>query len=204
MEEKYIYFKIPESYKNLYYKLINYVANQGYSIMNDCSCLCKKGCRQIFNMWALFQSACALYAQGEKDKSQFFIDYINKEFEHYIKVDDFDVSEYPNLEKQFVFYTGTSNLQTIPSVDALDRVIHSENSISITVSASMNSNKYFVIAYPNRTEYVLKSIMKGSYDVSESAFNKTTTEDGLYTVYVSKYPGNFDANNKLTINMNSL
>lgn len=204
MEEKYIYFKIPESYKNLYYKLISYVASQGYNIMNDCSCLCKKGCRQIFNMWALFQSACALYVQGETDKSKFFIDYINKEFEHYIKVEDFDVAEYPSLEKQFVFYVGVSKVQTIPSVDALDRSIYSESSISITVPSSMGADKYLIIAYPKRTEYVLKSIMKGVYDVSESAFDKIETEDGLYTVYVSKYPGNFEAKSKITINMNSL
>lgn len=203
MDEKFIYLKIPDSYKAVYYNLLSYIADKGYDIMNDCSCLCKKGCRQIFNMWAMFQSACALYVQGETEKSQFFIDYIKQEFKHYVKIDGIAETDYPVLDKQFIFYIGCSKSNQLSNVDSLTKYIYSENTIS-TKPSDISSDKYFIIAFPNKSDYVLKNIIKGNIDVSNSAFEKGTTADGLYITYVSKYPGNFKSSDILTINMNSL
>lgn len=82
---EYVYCTIPKDYVCTYHKLINYLADAGKDIMDDCSFACKGNGKKLFNCWGLFQSACAAYQQEDYTKANFFFNYVNQQLEDYYK-----------------------------------------------------------------------------------------------------------------------
>lgn len=68
-----LYLTIPSEWTCTYHQLINYVADSGKAIIDDCSFACKGDGKKLFNCWGLFQSACAAYQQSDYTKANFII-----------------------------------------------------------------------------------------------------------------------------------
>lgn len=82
---EYIYCTIPKDYVCVYHKLINYLADAGKDIIDDCSFACKGNGKKLFNCWGLFQSACAAYQQEDYEKANFYFNYVSQQLEEYYK-----------------------------------------------------------------------------------------------------------------------
>lgn len=80
-----VYMTIPAEWVCLYHQLINYLADAGKSIIDDCSYACKGDGKHIFNCWALFNSACAAYQQMDYDKANFYYNYVKEQLKLYYK-----------------------------------------------------------------------------------------------------------------------
>ena len=52
-----LYLTIPSEWTCTYHQLINYIADAGKGIIDDCSFTCKGYGKKLFNCWGLFQSA---------------------------------------------------------------------------------------------------------------------------------------------------
>ena len=78
-----LYLTIPSEWTCVYHQLINYVADAGKSIIDDCSFACKGDGKKLFNCWGLFQSACAPYQQSDYTKAEFYYNYVNQQLEVY-------------------------------------------------------------------------------------------------------------------------
>lgn len=76
---EYCYLTIPASYVCVYHKLLNYIADFGKELLDDCNSGCKAKNKRILDCWNMFQSACANYILGNKKEADFFINYIKKE-----------------------------------------------------------------------------------------------------------------------------
>ncbi len=86
-----VYMTIPAEWVCLYHQLINYLADAGKSIIDDCSYACKGDGKHIFNCWSLFNSACAAYQQMDYDKANFYYNYVKEQLKLYYKNLDKDV-----------------------------------------------------------------------------------------------------------------
>ncbi len=86
-----VYMTIPAEWVCVYHQLINYLADAGKSIIDDCSYACKGDGKHIFNCWALFNSACAAYQQMDYDKANFYYNYVKEQLKVYYKTLDTDI-----------------------------------------------------------------------------------------------------------------
>jgi len=75
----FIYLTIPEEYICTYHKLLNYMADFGKTVIDDCNASCKGSGKNILTCWNLFQSALAAYELGRTKEADFFINYIEKQ-----------------------------------------------------------------------------------------------------------------------------
>lgn len=82
---EFIYCTIPKDYVCTYHKLINYLADAGKEIIDDCSFTCKGSGKKLFNCWGLFQAACAAYQQEDYTRANFYFNYVNQQLEDYYK-----------------------------------------------------------------------------------------------------------------------
>lgn len=80
-----LYLTIPSEWTCTYHQLINYVADAGKDIIDDCNFACKGDGKKLFNCWGLFQSACAAYQQSDYTKANFYYNYIKQQLEYYYK-----------------------------------------------------------------------------------------------------------------------
>lgn len=80
-----LYLTIPSEWICTYHQLINYVADAGKDIIDDCSFACKGNGKKLFNCWGLFQSACAAYQQSDYTKAEFYYNYVKQQIEDYYK-----------------------------------------------------------------------------------------------------------------------
>lgn len=80
-----LYLTIPSEWTCTYHQLINYVADAGKGIIDDCSFACKGDGNKLFNCWGLFQSACAAYQQLDYTKAEFYYNYVKQQLEDYYK-----------------------------------------------------------------------------------------------------------------------
>ena len=80
-----LYLTIPSEWTCTYHQLINYVADAGKGIIDDCSFACKGDGKKLFNCWGLFQSACAAYQQLDYTKANFYYNYVKQQLEDYYK-----------------------------------------------------------------------------------------------------------------------
>ena len=78
-----LYLTIPSEWTCTYHQLINYVADAGKAIIDDCSFACKGDGKKLFNCWGLFQSACAAYQQSDYTKANFYYNYVKQQLENY-------------------------------------------------------------------------------------------------------------------------
>uniref|UniRef100_A0AAU8MJ73 Uncharacterized protein n=1 Tax=Geladintestivirus 6 TaxID=3233138 RepID=A0AAU8MJ73_9CAUD len=83
-----LYLCIPKDWNNTYYKLLYLLANEGKNIINNCNYTCSNHGNNVFTCWNLFQSAIAANEIGEIKKATLFINYIDKQLDHYIKGKD--------------------------------------------------------------------------------------------------------------------
>lgn len=80
-----LYLTIPSKWICVYHQLINYIADAGKTIIDDCSFACKGDGKKLFNCWGLFQSACAAYQQSDYTKAEFYYNYVKQQIEDYYK-----------------------------------------------------------------------------------------------------------------------
>lgn len=80
-----LYLTIPSEWTCTYHQLINYMADVGKGIIDDCSFACKGDGKKLFNCWGLFQSACAAYQQLDYTKANFYYNYVKQQLEYYYK-----------------------------------------------------------------------------------------------------------------------
>lgn len=80
-----LYLTIPSKWTCTYHRLINYVADAGKDIIDDCNFACKGDGKKLFNCWGLFQSACAAYQQSDYTKAEFYYNYVKQQIEDYYK-----------------------------------------------------------------------------------------------------------------------
>lgn len=80
-----LYLTIPSEWICTYHQLINYIADAGKGIIDDCSFACKGDGKKLFNCWGLFQSACAAYQQLDYTKAEFYYNYVKQQIEDYYK-----------------------------------------------------------------------------------------------------------------------
>lgn len=80
-----LYLTIPSEWTCTYHQLINYIADAGKGIIDDCSFACKGDGKKLFNCWGLFQSACAAYQQLDYTKANFYYNYVKQQLEDYYK-----------------------------------------------------------------------------------------------------------------------
>lgn len=80
-----LYLTIPSEWTCIYHQLINYIADAGKAIIDDCSFACKGDGKKLFNCWGLFQSACAAYQQSDYTKAEFYYNYVKQQLEDYYK-----------------------------------------------------------------------------------------------------------------------
>lgn len=80
---KQVYMIIPEDWVCTYHQLINYLADAGKSIIDDCSFSCKGNGKTLFNCWALFQSACSAYQEEDYERAEFFHTYVKQQLKVY-------------------------------------------------------------------------------------------------------------------------
>ena len=80
-----LYLTIPSEWTCIYHQLINYVADAGKGIIDDCSFACKDDGKKLFKCWGLFQSACAAYQQLDYTKAEFYYNYVKQQLEDYYK-----------------------------------------------------------------------------------------------------------------------
>lgn len=97
-----LYLTIPSEWTCTYHQLINYVADAGKGIIDDCSFACKGDGKKLFNCWGLFQSACAAYQQLDYTKAEFYYNYVKQQLKDY----------YKNLGK--LIYNGTNYYPITP------------------------------------------------------------------------------------------
>lgn len=76
-----LYLTIPSEWTCTYHQLINYIADAGKGIIDDCSFACKGDGKKLFNCWGLFQSACAAYQQLDYTKANFYYNYVKQQLE---------------------------------------------------------------------------------------------------------------------------
>lgn len=80
-----LYLTIPSKWTCTYHQLINYVADAGKDIIDDCNFACKGDGKKLFNCWGLFQSACAAYQQSDYTKAEFYYNYVKQQIKDYYK-----------------------------------------------------------------------------------------------------------------------
>ena len=80
-----LYLTIPSEWTCTYHQLINYIADTGKDIIDDCNFACKGDGKKLFNCWGLFQSACAAYQQSDYTKANFYYNYIKQQLKYYYK-----------------------------------------------------------------------------------------------------------------------
>ena len=80
-----VYMTIPREWVCTYHQLINYMADAGKAIIDDCSFACEGDGKKLFNCWGLFNSACAAYQQLDYTKAEFFHNYVKQQLEEYYK-----------------------------------------------------------------------------------------------------------------------
>lgn len=97
-----LYLTIPSEWTCIYHQLINYIADAGKGIIDDCSFACKGDGKKLFNCWGLFQSACAAYQQLDYTKANFYYNYVKQQLEDH----------YKNLGK--TIYNGTNYYPITP------------------------------------------------------------------------------------------
>ena len=116
-----LYLTIPSEWTCTYHQLINYIADAGKGIIDDCTFACKGDGKKLFNCWGLFQSACAAYQQSDYTKANFYYNYVKQQLENY----------YDDLGKPI--YNGTNYYPITP-----------DGKLKALCSCSENNFKFFV------------------------------------------------------------
>lgn len=124
-----VYLTIPSEWVCTYHQLINYVADAGKDIIDDCSFACKGAGKQLFNCWGLFQSACAAYQQSDYTKAEFYYNYVKQQLEDY----------YKNLGKPI--YNGTNYYPITP--DGKLKALCSCSSQHVTFKVDITTGKLY-------------------------------------------------------------
>lgn len=81
IKPEYLYLTIPANWVCVYHKLLNYMADFGKTIIDDCTATCKGNGKNIITCWNLFQSAIAARTLGKLDEAEFFIKYIKRQLQ---------------------------------------------------------------------------------------------------------------------------
>ena len=116
-----LYLTIPSEWTCTYHQLINYIADAGKGIIDDCSFACKGDGKTLFNCWGLFQSACAAYQQLDYTKAEFYYNYVTQQLEDY----------YKNLGKPI--YNGTNYYPITPDSKLNDHCSCSNQNVTFKV-----------------------------------------------------------------------
>ena len=124
-----LYLTIPSEWTCTYHQLINYVADAGKGIVDDCSFACKGDGKKLFNCWGLFQSACAAYQQLDYTKANFYYNYVKQQLEDY----------YKNLGKPI--YNGTNYYPITP--DGKLKALCSCSNQNVTFKVDIETGKLY-------------------------------------------------------------
>ena len=124
-----LYLTIPSEWTCTYHQLINYVADAGKGIIDDCSFACKGDGKKLFNCWGLFQSACAAYQQLDYTKAEFYYNYVKQQLEDY----------YKNLGKPI--YNGTNYYPITP--DGKLKALCSCSGRNVTFKVDIETGKLY-------------------------------------------------------------
>ena len=107
--KKYTYLNIPLDYICVYNKLAYCLYISGVDIIKDCNASCKPINKDVYSYWNLFQLAVKHYRLNEKDKAEYYINYIKANINR-IYNDLITDSNYKGSNNYFIDETG--NKQT--------------------------------------------------------------------------------------------
>lgn len=124
-----LYLTIPSEWTCTYHQLINYMADAGKGIIDDCSFACKGDGKKLFNCWGLFQSACAAYQQLDYTKANFYYNYVKQQLKDY----------YKNLGKPI--YNGTNYYPITP--DGKLKALCSCSNQNVTFKVDIETGKLY-------------------------------------------------------------
>lgn len=124
-----LYLTIPSEWTCTYHQLINYIADAGKGIIDDCTFACKGDGKKLFSCWGLFQSACAAYQQSDYTKANFYYNYVKQQLENY----------YDDLGKPI--YNGTNYYSITP--DGKLKALCSCSGQNVTFKVDIETGKLY-------------------------------------------------------------
>jgi hypothetical protein len=138
-----VYLTIPTKWIPTYRKLLSLIANGGKAILDDCNYGCKGNGSVVFNCWNIFQSACAVHAEGKEDEAELFINYVSKQINAYNKSNGIKVND--TAFKYTITPDGKVKANGVIEDDIVSLSLDKENKEAYdSYQASKDNDKVFV------------------------------------------------------------